>query len=163
VKKEKALEWTSEIKGKKYAFTYQKKLWDSVLTVNGVPQVVNTSWHSVLGFDEKIDLNGQEARFVIENDEPDIVIDGRYVKSGEAYKPKPKWAVVFAFACLALLFTMPPGVWLLPGLLGAGGALAIVGVVKSARSNAVKLALCLLITVGVWVLRFILRDIGIFF
>ena len=157
------LEWECEVNGKKYKFSYKKSIWEQVLVVNGVPQTLKSSLSSVIGFDEAFDLDGREARLIIEKDKPDIAIDGKFVQSGEPYKPKPKWAVVFAVLCLGVLATMPPGMWVLPGLLGAGGAVAIIGVVKSDLSGAGKFALCLLITAGVWGLRFFLSGVGIFF
>jgi len=157
------LEWTSEIKGKRYEFFYRGTLFDQILVVNGTPQRLNNSLSSILGFDEEFDLEGTKARLVIEKGEPDIVIDGKFVSSGEEYKPKPKFAVVFACLCLAILFTMPAGMWIMPGLLGAGGAVAIIGVTKSDMPSSRKLLFCVSITIVVWTLRFFLRSVGIFF
>ena len=161
--KKTELEWTSEIKGKKYEFFYRGTLFDQILVVDEAPQRLNNSWSSILGFDEEFDLNGTKARLVIEKGEPDIVVDGRFVHSGEVYKPKPKSAVVFALLCLGILVTMPYGIWIMPGLLGVGGAVAIIGVAKSDMPSVRRLIFCVLITAAAWTLRFFLSHVGIFF
>ncbi|MCL2367453.1 MAG: hypothetical protein FWC72_00510 [Oscillospiraceae bacterium] len=151
--------WRSQIGGKEYRFSYQKVRGSHKLTVNDVPMQVKAGWMSVLfGFDEKIVLDGKEARLVIEKQQPDIVIDNTFLQSGKAYRPRPTWVLGFVILCLALPIITMFGAFTL--LLGFGGALACVRMSKSAvLSKGAKVGVCVCITLLAWAL-WVLIEIG---
>jgi len=151
----KAIEWESTISGGRYTFSYEKIKRKHTLTVNGVPHVIKVGFLSaMLGIDEKFDLNGREARFVMVRGKPDVVVDDVHLQSGKPYVKRPTWAIVFAFICLAIPVVSLGGA--LPILLGLGGASLCIMVAKSTLPLAVRVMLAVIITIAAWVLLFVL-------
>lgn len=145
----KPIEWESTINNKNYAFSYQRVKGKHILTINGVPNTIKVSFFSTLfGFDEKFDLDGIEARLVIERQIPDIVANGIYVKSGKAYRSRPVWATVFAFICIAMPVATLGGA--LPMVFGLFGGILCIRVSKTSLPIAARIILCTLITLAVW-------------
>ena len=141
-------DWQSQIRGKDYSFTYRHHRGKHQLTANGEPIEVKKSFiRSFLSVvDEEIMLDGMEARFVIEDGTPDIVVDGFHVESGKEYISLPKWVWVFCAACVIMFV----GGGLLPALLGIGGASLCLKVSKMRMPVITRVMLCLGITVGAW-------------
>ena len=147
--KNQVVEWESSVDGKNYKFAYQKVSGGHELDVNGGKQTIKGSLRSlVLGFDEGFDLDGKPARLVLENKEPDIAVNGVYLRSGKEYARAPMWVIVFAIACLALIIVGG----LIGGVIGALGSMACVGVAKKPMAVPVKVLICLGISIAVWVI-----------
>jgi len=151
----KPTEWSSEIDGKSYAFSHQIIKGKHTLAVNGVSNTIKAGFvSSVIGFDEKFDLEGKEARLVMVKNEPDIVVDDVFLRSGKNYVQRPAWAMVFIVACILIPIISLGGA--LPIVLGFGGAGACVAVSKTSLTNIVRIILCIAITILAWVLWFLL-------
>ncbi|MCL2253177.1 MAG: hypothetical protein FWC09_01910 [Lachnospiraceae bacterium] len=151
----KLITWQSVINEQNYEFSYQKVKGKNILTVNGTPNTIKVGFlSSLLGLDEKFDFDGKEARIVMVKGQPDIVINDTYLKSGKPYIARPAWAIVFAILCFAIPVVSLGGA--IPIVLGFAGAALCVTVSKSSLSMAVRLILCILITVVAWVLWFAL-------
>ncbi|MCL2547504.1 MAG: hypothetical protein FWE06_10055 [Oscillospiraceae bacterium] len=151
----KPIEWVSQIDGKDYSFSYEKVKGKHVLTANGVPIEVKASfWSMILGFDEGFMLDGKEARLVVESKEPDVVIDGQYVRSGKVYVKRPAWVLVFAVLCILIPIVSLGGA--IPAVIGFCGAAGCVSVSKTTLSTPIRVLICTGITVLAWVLLFLL-------
>jgi len=112
----RAIEWESTIDGKCYEFSYQYVQRKHLLTVNGEEMSIRTSlsWPQLT---RKFDLNGQEARLVIiENDfgrTIDIIYDGMYLRSKKKFTqlPKQDTAILIVLSALVPVATI---IYLLP-------------------------------------------------
>ena len=150
-KKKAPIVWESIINQKNYTFSYQKIKGKHTLTVNGVSQTLKCGFMSALfGFDEEFNLDGTNARLVIEKKIPDIVVDDVYVQSGKKYIKRPKWVIVFVIICLLVPVVTIGGA--IPALIGFGGAALCVSVSKSALSTAIRVVLCSFISLAAWIL-----------
>jgi hypothetical protein len=153
--KEINITWVSEIKGKNYSFNYEKRKKLHVLTVNGVETIVKGDFLSLFyGIDTSIDLDGSPARFVAIKNEPDIAVDGVYLRSGKKYLARPAWALVFIIISLAIPVVSIGGA--LPALLGLGGAALNVLASRNTLPLAVRILLCLIATIVVWVVFYVI-------
>ena len=149
----KVTEWESQYGDKTYAFSYEKVKGKQVIKVNGeATELKPTFWSRVLGFDEPFSFDGKDARLVVLDKKPDVAVDGMFLQSGTPYVKTPKWVIVFSALLLPLIFTG-----------GAiGGAFAVVGsmvclsVSRKPMPNLRKAILCLAVTVGVWIIVFII-------
>ncbi|MCL2816924.1 MAG: hypothetical protein FWD39_00870 [Clostridiales bacterium] len=152
---QQAIEWKSTINGKNYAFSYQKIQGKHTLTVNGVSNTIKSGFiSSMFGFDEKFDLDGTEARLVIQKNQPDIVVNGVYIKSGKQYIPWQSWSFIFAVICIAIPFVSLGGA--LPGAIGFGSAALCVVAARNPQPIAVRVLICTLITASAWALWFLI-------
>ena len=151
----KTTEWESQIDGKNYSFSHEKKKGKHLLTINGTPEEIKGGFmSSALGFDEGIKIDGKEARFVFERNQPDVVVDNKYLQSGKAYVKRPAWVLAFAVACILIPVAAIGGA--IPAVLGFSGAALCVSVSKAHLPVGVRLLLCALITVSAWGLLFLL-------
>ena len=151
----KITQWESQIDGRHYAFTHEQKKGKHVLTANGVPLAVKGGIMSaLLGFDEEIIIDGKEARFVFEKNQPDIAVDHTFLRSGADYRKRPAWVLVFAILCLAIPIVSLGGA--IPVLLGLAGVALCVVTSKSSLPAAIRVVLCTVITLAAWVLWFLL-------
>ena len=160
--KVRVTEWESSVDGKAYKFVCQKEKGGYGLEVNGATHTLKGSARSAfLGFDEGFDLDGKPARLVIDQaKEPDIAVDGVYLRSGKKYVQAPMWVMVFAVICLALLIV--GGV--IGGVFGAVGAMICVGVAKKPIATPAKILICLGVTAAAWVIVLLLAGfIGLLF
>ena len=147
--KNKVVEWESSVDGKNYKFAYQKVSGGHELDVNGAKQKLTGSFRSVvLGFDEDFDLDGKPARLILENKEPDVVVNGVCLRSEKEHVRAPMWVLVFAIACLALVFIGG----LIGGIFGVLGSMACVAVAKRPMPTLVKMLICLGISIAAWVI-----------
>lgn len=153
---EQTTQWTSVIGEYSYAFTYEKlKSNKHLLTVNGNPVEIKAGFLSqILGFDETFMLYNMEARLVIEKGIPDVVVNGVHLQSGEPYKKRPVWMMVFAIICVLIPIVSLGGA--LPVLIGIGGAAICASISKSSLSTAVKVILCIVTTSVAWFLWYLL-------
>lgn len=147
--------WTGSVNDEYHVFSYQRVKGKHILTINGAPITIKPRLtSSLIGFDEPFVFNGLPARFVIEKRQPDVVVNGVYSRSGKVYRPRPKWAIVFAFICIALPIASLGGA--LPALMGFGGAALCVTIAKSTMPAAARVILCVLTTIAAWALWFFL-------
>ena len=154
--KNKVVEWESSVDGKNYKFAYQKVKGGHELDANGVKQTIKAGPRSVLlGFDEGFDLDGRPARLVLENKEPDVAVDGVYLRSGKEYVQAPMWVLVFAIACLVLVFI--GGV--IGGVIGILGSMACVAVAKRPMATPVRMLICLGISIAAWVIASLIAGV----
>ena len=152
----KITEWESQYEGADYRLSHEKVKGIHLLKVNGEAVEIKPSLKSsFLGFDEPFRFDGREARLVIENKEPDIVIDGKYLKSGKSYVAIPKWLIAFVIVLFPLL--------ILGGAIG--GALMAVGILfcrkisRQNKSNVMRLVSCAAISLGAWLIYFIIAAV----
>jgi len=151
----KLTQWESQIDGRTYSFSHERKRGKHLLTVNGTPVEIKGSFMSaILGFDEKIMLDGKEARFVFERNKPDVAVDHVYLQSGKDYVKRPAWVLAFAILCLLIPIISIGGA--IPVLLGLGGVALCVSASKSSLPIAIRVILCIVITLSAWVLLFFL-------
>ena len=140
--------WQSVINGKTYTFSYHQKSSEHHLSVNGVTHTARQRLtHMVLDFDEPLRFDGIDARFVIENKTPDVVVDGVYLRSGKTYRPRPIWAPILALICFAVPFIMSGE--LVSIVLGFAGAVLCIRISKSALPSVLRFLLCALFALGI--------------
>jgi|AKZA01.1.fsa_nt_gi hypothetical protein len=151
----KITEWESEIDGKYYKISHQKIKSKHVITVNESSVEIKDSFmNTIIGFDEKFTLDGMEARLVIENNKPDVVVNGVFLQSGKKYIQRPAWSLIFAVICMLIPIVSLGGA--LPFLLGGAGATLCVNVSKTSWSLAARVISCILFTLVAWLLWFYL-------
>ena len=149
----KLSQWESQIDGSNYSFSYEKVKGKHILTVNGTPMEIKSSFLSMFfGFDEAFMLDGREARLVVIKNTPDIVINETCVQSGKPHRKRPAWVIVFAVLC-GLLVILGGG---LGALIGICGAAACIGVSRASLSTIARVLLCTLITIFTWFVWYIL-------
>ena len=154
----KITEWESSIDGKDYKFAYQKVKGRHILEFNGEKVTLKGGAKSFfLGFDEPFNLDGKEARLVINSKKPDIVVDGVLLQSGETYVPAPVWSVVFIILCGLLPIISLGG--LIPAVLGIGGATICGAVAKASMPGFLRVLICLLITLVVWIIAIVVLGV----
>jgi hypothetical protein len=141
--------WESVINGNSYRFEYQKVKKDYILTVNGIEKRIKPGFLSqFLLFDERFDLDGIEARLILNRTEPDIVINDVCVRSGKKNVMMPGWAPIFYVLNFAIVVISFGGV--ISFLLSMLGAVGCVYASKLPLPMIVRLLVCILITVVVW-------------
>ena len=152
-------QWTSIIGEYSYAFTHERiKGNKHMLTVNGNAIEIKAGFLSqLLGFDEEFMLYNMVARLVIEKGIPDVIVNGVHLQSGEPYKKRPVWMLVFAVICLLIPIVSLGGA--LPVLIGMGGAALCASISKSSLSTAVKVILCIVATSAAWLLWYLLMVV----
>ncbi len=95
-------QWVSDVNGKRYTFSHEKKGGKHIVTVNGRSIMVKRGFMSVIrGFDEPFIFDGINARVVVTNI-TDIVINGEFIRSGEKYVPRLAWGTIFGVLCLLI-------------------------------------------------------------
>ena len=147
----KITQWESQIDGRHYVFSHERKRGKHTLITNGVPMEMKGSFlSSVLGFDEGFFLDGKEARFVFEKNQPDIAVNHSFLRSGKDYIKRPAWVLVFAALCLIIPIISMGGA--IPVILGFAGASLCVTTSKSTLPIVVRAMLCTVITLAAWVL-----------
>lgn len=155
----KMTQWESPIYDRYYYFSHEFKKGKHILVANGVTiEMKNKFMNSFLGFDEPIQLDGIEARFVFEKNEPDIAINGVFMRSGKNYVKRPAWVLVFAILCALIPIISLGGA--IPVLFGLGGISLCVITSKSSLPSAIRVILCTVITLAAWILTFVIA-IGI--
>ena len=154
--KVKVTEWESDVGGKSYKFIHQKVKGGHELEIDGAKQTIKGSFRSaVLGFDEGFDLGGKPARLVLDQaKEPDIAVDGVYLRSGKQYVKAPMWAIVFAMICIALIFVGGA----IGGAIGAVGAMICIAISKKPIATPVKLLICLIVSAATWGIALLLAG-----
>lgn len=151
----KITEWQTEINGNYYNISHEIIKRKHMLTINESTQEVRCGFTSaVIGFDEKFMLDGMEARLVFEKNKPDIVVNGIFLRSGKTYIQRPTWAVVFPLICALIPIVSLGGS--IPFLLAFVGATLCIYVAKTSLPPAARIILCVVITLLVWFLWFIL-------
>ncbi len=150
----KVFEWTSEIDGQAYDFSYRRVKGKHEITVNGKATTLKSGFVSLVnGFDEGFYLeNGKEARLVLSGKNPDVAVDGVFLRSGKKYIKAPGWSVIFGILCLLIPISTVGGV--LPAAIGFGGAFLCMAVSKSQLPTITRLLLCIVITGAAWVLTY---------
>jgi len=149
------IEWESVIADKTYKFFFQKEKGKNFLMVNSNPielKIGLTS--SVSGFDEKIMLDGKEVRVVIAKDNPDVVVNGVFVKSGKKYIESPVWALIFAVVCAFIPIISLGG--LVPFTIGFTGVLLNIAVSRLVLPIVMRAIVCMVITGVAWGLYYLL-------
>jgi len=148
-------QWQSQIDGRHYYFSHERKGGRHTLVVNGMPMEVKASFmSSILGFDEHIQLDGRDARLVLEKNQPDIVVDNVHLRSGKPYVKRPAWVIAFAILCILIPIVSLGGA--LSALIGFGGAAACVAISKSLLPTPARVVLCTVVTIAAWIAFFIL-------
>lgn len=149
------ISWEHQIDGQTYFFIYERVKGNPVLTVNGSVIPIKPGFFSTMvGFDEAFMLDGKPARLVIEKKIPKIIVNDRYLENNKQYIPRPAWVIVFAVLCLLMPVISFGGLFpLLLGLLGTGLCFSVS---KSPLHTALRVLFCTLITIGAWILWFIL-------
>ncbi len=147
---EKVVRWTSDIDGKSYNFVYEKAKGNHTITVNEETHELNISLMSeITSFDEKFTFDGRDARLVIRKKQPDVVVDGICLRSGERYVGRPAWSLIFAVLCLIIPIVSLGGA--IPVVLGLAGAVLCTNVSKTSLSTALRVILCSAITILAWI------------
>lgn len=142
-------EWSAVIDGKGYKFTHQIIKNKHVITINGdTIEVKGSLLSKTLNFDEKITFDGREARFFVDKQTPDIVVDGVCIRSGKKYIARPAWSIVFAVICLLIPVVSLGGA--IPFLIGFAGAAICISAARTTLPTAVRVGLCVIITALVW-------------
>lgn len=101
MKKNKVIQWESNIDNKDYLFTYERK--KGTLEVNNeIIEIKRESISIYLGTDMPFTFDGKEARFVHHRKKIDVFYEGYGLQSGQAYEPIPKWGFIFIGICLLL-------------------------------------------------------------
>ena len=152
----KITEWESEYEGKVYNFSHEKIKGVHSLKINGEVVEIKPGMKSAfLGFDEPFQFEGKEARLVIEDKKPDIAVDGKYLGSGNQYISTPKWLIIFVIILFPLI--------ILGGAIGGVtmviGSLVCKKISRLDKSNALRLVLCTVASLGSWLLWFIIAAI----
>ena len=141
--------WQSVVDGYQFEFSHTIENRKHVLSVNGTPIEFKTSlMSSLLGFDEGFQLQGREARLVIDRNGPDVAIDGFYLRSGKKYVARPAWVLVFAVLCILLPIVNLGG--FIPVVLGLVGMGACVALSRKDMKTVPKVLLCVAITLAAW-------------
>ena len=147
-------EWESTIDGKPYEFSHRKTRGRHELTVNGIEQIVKGSFLSAFtgSVDGGFDLDGREARLVVQKGVPDVAVDGVYLRSGKPYVRFPAWAYPFVIACLPIPFLSIGHT--LPVFAGVCGAYLCAYISKTPLKAAARMALCAAVCILAWFLWF---------
>ncbi|MDR2598752.1 MAG: DUF1266 domain-containing protein [Oscillospiraceae bacterium] len=155
----KTSQWKSRIDGFDYSFSHEKVKRKHILTVNGEPIEIKGGFlSSIIEFDEKFMFYGKEARFVFKKGVPDVAVNGVFLQSGKQYIQRPAWVMVFIVLCGLIPIVALGGV--LPVLIGFGGIALCVSISKTSLSTVIKVFLCIVSTIAVW-LALLFLIIGI--
>lgn len=156
---EKEITWESNIEGKEYLFSYQRIKREYVLTINGISKTFPVKFMEfILGSNNHFLFDNKEFILVVSSNNPDVVVDGSYLRSKKQYGQQPAWVWIFIVLCwLIPVFTLGGA---LPVVIGLFGALLCKKISKTTLHILWRLLICALITLLAWALLFLLA-IGI--
>lgn len=155
--------WIININGKENEVIFTPNKWTGKhkLTINGKEVKLNSSsFQSLLGLDQAINIGGKECRFVLIANKADIAVDGIYIDSKKEYVPlksMPWWTWIFIAICIAVPIVSLGGA--LPVLIAL---LCSVLCVRVSVSPNMKILPKILICSGISLLAWILLGILMF-
>ena len=108
--------------------------------------------------DFPIAVYGEQYILAIRGGKIRVVQNDRYLDNGAVFvpaKPFPKWAWIFIVACGILVIFGGA----IPVASGLGGAMACMAVSRSDISSIGRVIICLLITVGCWIVTLLIAGV----
>jgi hypothetical protein len=158
-----AYSWTLTENEKTYLIEYNPNTakGKKIVTVNGMPINLKMTFTSgIAGLDQGLSIGEKKVRFVLINGKADLAVDGVYLGSNQKYIPLlgiPKWAWVFAAACIAIpVYTLGGAI---PAMIGFTGFVICIKVSVAMRLNGItKVGLCVLTTGIAWLLLLLFEQ-----
>jgi hypothetical protein len=149
--------WEFNLDGKKHIVTFENKLTNDVLTVDGKIKEYPRDLPTLAGAEIDFKISGHKcfikSKPKLTKFDYELIIDGKSVETGQETSKSlgvPNWVWIFIGACIIPAITASN---LITGAVGFGGAFSCLWIARDpTRGRTIRISICAGVSVVCWLL-----------